>query len=155
MQNTGPRPAQPQLGTKLCPRGLSGAAGTNWYRTSKQALKAFRTWSNECPQTSYFTDHISIHHGGILSFSHSKPPFWLQLQWERMRKLFNVLYHWEQEELVLCFLPASPGSGGDHHRLIGQAEGAAGPWLMQIALNIWLVGIVKQYLCILSWESRS
>lgn len=84
------------------------------------------------------------------SLTPNQLPFWLQLQWERMRKLFNVLYHWEQEELVLCSLPASPGSGGDHHRLIGQAEGAAGPWLMQIALNIWLVGIVKQYLCILS-----
>lgn len=41
-------------------------------------------------------------------------PFGYKLQWERMRRLFNVLYHWEQEELVLYSLPASPESGADH-----------------------------------------
>lgn len=136
MQNTSPHPAQPQIGTKLCPCGLTGVAGTNWCRKSKQALKVFRTWGNECPQTSYVSGYFSVPRAAILSHFHSKLPFWLQLQWERMRRLFNVLYHWEQEELVLCSLPASPESGVDHYRLISQAGGAAGPWLMQIALNI-------------------
>lgn len=40
MQNTGPHPAQPQIGTKLCPCGLTGVAGANWcWKSKQQALK--------------------------------------------------------------------------------------------------------------------
>lgn len=95
-------------GTRLCSRGFAGVAGTSGYRKSTRALKDFRAWGNACPQTSYLVDHISVHHGAILPCFHSKPSFWRQLQQERMRKLFNVLDHWEQE-LVLCFLPGCCG----------------------------------------------
>lgn len=60
-----------------------------------------------------------------------------------MRRVFNAVCHWEQEESALCSLPASPGSGGDQHGLLGQAGGAAGPWLMQRALHILAGGDSK------------